>query len=56
MQSRSPRAGGFLLILGIFVGVIVGIWRGEPSLGFLIGTAAGIAAALLVWLVDRRTG
>ena len=54
MQARSPQAGGFLLIACIFIGVIVGLMRGQPSLGFLIGTGIGIAAAVAVWLLDRR--
>ena len=54
MQARSPQAGGFLLIACIFIGVIVGLMRGQPSLGFLIGTGIGIAAAVAVWLFDRR--
>jgi len=54
MQARSPQAGGFLLIACIFIGVIVGLMRGQPSLGFLVGTALGVAAAVAVWLLDRR--
>ena len=54
MQTRSPMAGGFLLVLCIFLGVIVGAMRGEPSLGFLVGTGLGVAAADAAWLVDRR--
>ena len=54
MQTRSPMAGGFLLVLCIFLGVIIGAARGEPSLGFLIGTGLGVAVALAIWLVDRR--
>lgn len=54
MQTRSPMAGGFLLVLCIFLGVIVGAMRGEPSLGFLVGTGLGVAAAVATWLVDRR--
>ena len=53
-QARSPQAGGFLLICCIFIGVIVGLMRGQPSLGFLIGTGFGIAAAVAIWLLDRR--
>lgn len=53
MQARSSQAGGCLLIACIFVGVIVGLMRGQPSLGFLIGTAFGAAVAVLVWVLDR---
>ena len=54
MRTQSPQAGGFLLISCILLGVVLGIMRGQPSAGFLIGTAFGIAAALAVWLLDRR--
>ena len=54
MQARSPQAGGCLLVACIFVGVIVGLMRGEPSLGFLIGAGLGAAVAIAVWLLDRR--
>ncbi len=54
MQKRSPRAGGFLLILCIFLGVVIGAMRGEPSLGFLIGAGLGVMAAIATWLIDRR--
>lgn len=54
MNARNPIAGGFLLVACIFLGVIIGLTRGQSSLGFLIGTAIGIAAAVIVWLVDRR--
>jgi hypothetical protein len=54
MSRRSPQAGGFLLILAIFIGMAIGIMAGQPVLGVLAGTAAGIALALRVWLVDRR--
>ena len=55
MQTRSPQAGGFLLIACIFLGVIVGAMRGQPSLGFLIGTGFGVLAAVAIWLLDRRS-
>lgn len=54
MSRRSPQAGGFLLILAIFIGMAAGIMAGQPVLGVLTGTAVGILLALAVWLVDRR--
>lgn len=54
-QQRTPgRAGGSILAAAIIVGVIVGVILGEPSIGFLTGTAAGILIAFLLWLRDRR--
>jgi len=58
MSERPPRrgtmAGGFLIAAGVIGGAIIGIVRGEPSAGVVIGIAVGVAAAILVWLVDRR--
>lgn len=59
-MAMAPRknalGGGCLLTLGIFAGVGAGIAYGQPSIGFLAGTAAGLLLLLLVWLVDRRRG
>ena len=56
MVRRNSRAGGFFLMAGILAGLAWGVVGGEPMLGILAGTAVGIAAALLLWLVDRRRG
>lgn len=53
MVQPDPRAGGFLLFLLILAGLVLGIVFGSPIIGVLIGTAAGIAVALLVWVGDR---
>ena len=50
-----PRmAGGALLAAGILGGVVIGSAAGQPSLGFLLGLAVGLAGIIAVWLVDRR--
>jgi len=54
MTQRTPRAGGFLLILAIFAGFAGGVVTGQLLLGSFIGLAVGIALALTVWLIDRR--
>lgn len=54
MPRKSPLAGGFFLILAIFAGLAIGVWRGEPTLGVIAGTALGAAIALIVWWRDRR--
>ena len=41
-------------MIGILAGSAWGIATGQPMLGALAGTAIGIAAAVLLWLADRR--
>jgi UDP-N-acetylmuramyl pentapeptide phosphotransferase/UDP-N-acetylglucosamine-1-phosphate transferase len=54
MSDKTPRAGGALIAIAILVGAVVGIaWR-QASLGVVVGLAAGIGLALLVWLADKR--
>lgn len=54
MSKPVPRAGGFLLMLTILVGLAGGVAVGSPITGVVIGTAIGIAVALLVWMGDAR--
>jgi hypothetical protein len=54
MQNKSSRAGGIFLIFGILGGAVWGVAAGGPMKGILIGTGLGIAAAIGVWLFDRR--
>ena len=55
-KPRNAAAGGIFLFLGPVVGALYGIGRGEPIQWMLYGFAAGVAIAVLVWLVDRRRG
>ncbi|MGN6268372.1 MAG: hypothetical protein ACTHM0_00585 [Sphingomonas sp.] len=52
--TRSPAAGGCLIAIAVMAGVVVGLFVHQPTIGFLGGLAVGIAAAVAVWLVDRR--
>jgi uncharacterized protein YqgC (DUF456 family) len=54
MATPSPQAGGFWLVLAIIVGTVVGLFVGQPSAGILIGTAIGIVAVLMQYVVDRN--
>jgi len=56
MAKRTPVAGGFFLTSAILGGTIWGIVTGNPMKGLLVGTAVGIALAVLIWLVDRKRG
>ena len=53
MASPSPPAGGFLIALGAVLGAIIGLVEDQPSLGLLIGLAAGGVAALAIWWRSR---
>ena len=54
MSMRSSQAGGLFLMLGILTGAIWGLSVGQPMLGILRGTGAGIGIAVATWLIDRR--
>ena len=53
---KNAQAGGCLLTFGILAGVMAGLFLGQPSIGFLAGSAAGLVLLLIVWLIDRRRG
>ena len=53
-MRNTTRAGGCFLTLCILAGFPLGLAIGNPMKGVLIGTAVGIALAVLLWLVDRR--
>ena len=38
----------------ILVGFVWGVARGDPMKGVLLGTAVGLATAILIYAVDRR--
>lgn len=52
-NSRTPLAGGALLALSLIAGVVIGSMKGQPTIGFLVGLAIGVAMIVLVWLFDR---
>jgi hypothetical protein len=53
-RRRSTQAAGFILAISILAGAVGGAIVGQPSIGFLAGLAAGVAIALLFWLLERR--
>lgn len=53
-DPRPNAAGGALIALFMLGGAAVGFALGQATPGFLIGTAIGVAVAVLVWLRDRR--
>jgi mannose/fructose/N-acetylgalactosamine-specific phosphotransferase system component IIC len=48
------RSGGCLLAFSVVAGVFVGMILGQPSIGFLAGSALGLILVLTVFLLDRR--
>ncbi len=53
MRDSSTKAGGCFLTGCILGGFGVGVAIGNPMQGVLVGTAAGVAIALAIWLYDR---
>jgi hypothetical protein len=47
------RGYGVLMALGVLLGVIVGLFIGEPSAGALGGFLLGLIAAVGLWLAGR---
>ena len=55
MTNPTPnRAGGAILAGAILAGVVAGVIAGQPSVGFLVGAAAGAVVLLVLWLQDRH--
>lgn len=55
-HRSGSLAGGFFIALGIIGGVVTGTIYGQPTIGMLAGTAAGLGLAALVWAIDRLRG
>jgi uncharacterized membrane protein (UPF0136 family) len=51
--SSVPLAGGALLALSLIVGSVVGVLRGQPSVGFIGGLGVGLALLVAIALIDR---
>ena len=52
--KRTPLAGGAPIAIGALGGAFIGFFLGEATPGVLIGTGAGIAIAIAIWLFDLR--
>jgi hypothetical protein len=52
-SARATMSGGFLLAISIVLGVGIGAWKGQATIGFLIGLGVGLALLLAVWVIDR---
>jgi hypothetical protein len=54
MAQPDPSAAGAPLALSILAGAVIGGALHQPLIGAIVGTLAGIAFAVAVWLRDRR--
>lgn len=50
---KEPTGAGAIIAFLILAGTIGGGLMGQPSIGLLAGTAAGVLIALLLWLRER---
>jgi hypothetical protein len=53
-RTRYTQAAGSVLAISIIAGAVAGVIVGQPSIGLLAGTAAGLILAILFWLNERR--
>ena len=53
-RSSAPAAGGFLIALGLLVGGVLGVTQGNARQWLMLGAGIGVAAAVVIWLIDRR--
>ncbi|HZG08246.1 MAG TPA: hypothetical protein VEZ70_04605 [Allosphingosinicella sp.] len=53
-RAKLTQAGGSILAIAIIAGTVGGIIVGQPSIGVLVGTGAGVLLAVLFWLNERR--
>lgn len=52
-RKKEPTGAGAIIAFLILAGTIGGGLMGQPSIGLLAGTAAGILIALLLWRRER---
>lgn len=53
-KGGAMQSAGSFLAAAIIAGAVGGVIVGQPSIGFLVGTAAGIVVVTLYWLRDRK--
>lgn len=53
-RTKFTQAGGSILAVSIIAGTVAGTIVREPSIGFLVGAAAGLLLLVLFWLNERK--
>lgn len=56
MEPGNKRAGGCFLMGALLLGFVGGLATGNVIRGVWAGLALGVAAAVSVWLLDKRRG
>lgn len=51
---KAPIAGGVFILPMLILGLVIGFWTHQISLGMIGGLIGGFAVAGAVWLYDRR--
>ncbi len=54
-NKRNPVSGGFAIGLSAMIGGFWGVANSQAILGLAGGIGIGVAIAVVVWLVDRRS-
>ena len=52
-RGRYTQAAGSMLAISIIAGMVAGVIVGQPSIGILAGSAAGVLVTILFWLGER---
>ncbi|CAN5440960.1 hypothetical protein BH10PSE14_BH10PSE14_25440 [soil metagenome] len=57
MASKPPRktplAGGLLIAVGAIGGAVIGMVRGQATIGLLVGVGIAAVLSVVLWLVSR---
>ncbi|WP_198024177.1 hypothetical protein [Sphingorhabdus lutea] len=48
-KTKQPLGGGIFIAIGMILGAFIGIYFGQPTIGFLSGMALGSIIALTMW-------
>ena len=54
LHGASTSYGTLMTAVG--TGALIGAYKGQPSMGIVIGIATGVAITLALYLYDRRKG